>query len=100
MSTIQCISPVDGSVYVERETASAEAIQQALAASVTAQQLWKNTPIAERQALCSKAVDAFVARKAEIAEELTWQMGRPISQAPGEVAGFEERARHMIASAA
>ena len=100
MSTIQCISPVDGSVYVERETANAEAIQQALTASVTAQQLWKNTPIAERQALCSKAVDAFVARKAEIAEELTWQMGRPISQAPGEVAGFEERARHMIAIAA
>ncbi len=100
MSTIQCITSVDGSVYVERETANADAIQQALSAAATAQQLWKNTPIAERQALCSKAVDAFVARKAEIAEELTWQMGRPISQAPGEVGGFEERARHMIAIAA
>jgi acyl-CoA reductase-like NAD-dependent aldehyde dehydrogenase len=100
MSTIQCISPVDGNVYVERETASVEAIQQALAASATAQQQWKNTPIAERQAICSKAVDAFVSHQAEIAEELTWQMGRPISQAPGEVAGFEERARHMIAIAA
>jgi acyl-CoA reductase-like NAD-dependent aldehyde dehydrogenase len=100
MSTIQCITSVDGSVYVKRETANADAIQQALSAAATAQQLWKNTPIGERQALCSKAVDAFVARKAEIAEELTWQMGRPISQAPGEVGGFEERARHMIAIAA
>ena len=27
-------------------------------------------------------------------------MGRPISQAPGEIAGFEERARHMIEIAA
>jgi len=99
MSTIQCITPVDNSVYVERETASAAAIQQALETASAAQQQWKNTPIAERQALCSKAVDAFVARKAEIAEELTWQMGRPISQAPGEVGGFEERARHMIAIA-
>ena len=96
MAKIQCISPVDGSVYVERETASAEQIQQTLRAAVEAQKLWKNTPIAQRQALCSKAVDAFVARKAEIAEELTWQMGRPISQAPGEVGGFEERARYMI----
>ncbi len=96
MATIQCISPVDGSVYVERQTASADEIQQALIAAAEAQNKWKNTPIAERQALCSKAVDAFVARKAEIAEELTWQMGRPISQAPGEVSGFEERARHMI----
>jgi acyl-CoA reductase-like NAD-dependent aldehyde dehydrogenase len=99
MSTIQCISPVDNSVYVERETASAAAIQQALEAASAAQQRWKATPIAERQALCGKAVDAFVAHKTEIAEELTWQMGRPISQAPGEVGGFEERARHMIAIA-
>ena len=96
MAIIQCISPVDGNVYVERQTASAEQIRQTLVAAVEAQEKWKHTPIAERQALCSKAVDAFVARKAEIAEELTWQMGRPISQAPGEVAGFEERARHMI----
>jgi len=99
MSTIQCISPVDNSVYVERETASAAAIQQALETASAAQRDWKTTPIAERQAVCSRAVDAFVARKAEIAEELTWQMGRPISQAPGEVGGFEERARHMIAIA-
>jgi len=96
MAIIQCISPVDGNVYVERETASAGQIKEALSAAVAAQKIWKNTPIAERQILCSKAVDAFVARKAEIAEELTWQMGRPISQAPGEVAGFEERARYMI----
>ena len=31
-----------------------------------------------------------------IAEEITWQMGRPIRSAGGEVAGFEERARYMI----
>jgi len=96
MAIIQCISPVDASVYVERETASAEQIQQTLSAAVNAQKQWKNTPVAQRQALCSKAVDAFIAHKAEIAEELTWQMGRPISQAPGEVVGFEERARYMI----
>jgi len=96
MSTIQCISPVDGSVYVERETASSAQIERVLSAAEAAQQAWKNTPVSERMALCSKAVDAFVAHREEIAEELTWQMGRPISQAPGEVAGFEERARYMI----
>lgn len=100
MATIQCITPVDGSIYAERETANADAIQQALSAAQAAQKIWKNTPIAERQALCGKAVDAFVARKAEIAAELSWQMGRPISQAPGEVSGFEERARYMIDIAA
>jgi acyl-CoA reductase-like NAD-dependent aldehyde dehydrogenase len=96
MSTIQCISPVDGSVYVERQTASSAEIERVLNAAEAARNLWKNTPVTERMALCSKAVDAFLARREEIAEELTWQMGRPISQAPGEVAGFEERARYMI----
>ena len=96
MTTIQCISPVDGSVYVERPTASPEEIERVLNAAETAQKSWKSTPVSERMMLCSKAVDAFLAHSEAIAEELTWQMGRPISQAPGEVAGFEERARYMI----
>ena len=100
MSTIQCVSPVDGSIYVERHTAGAAEIQRALSAAKSAQQAWKNTPVVERMALCGKAVDAFVARRDDIAAELTWQMGRPISQAPGEVGGFEERARYMIDIAA
>ncbi len=96
MATIQCISPVDGSVYAERETASDDAIGQALAAAAEAQSGWKRTPLEQRQALLARAVDLFVAARDEIAAELTWQMGRPIAQTPGEVGGFEERARHMI----
>ena len=55
--------------------------------------------IAERARLCSAAVDAMLAMRAEIAPELSWQMGRPIKYAGGELGGFEERARHMIAIA-
>ena len=40
--------------------------------------------------------DAMVADKARVAELLAWQMGRPIRYGPGEVRGFEERARYMI----
>jgi len=54
----------------------------------------------ERAAIMGRATDAFVARKAEIAEEITRQIGRPIGQSPGEVRGFEERARYMTAIAA
>lgn len=96
MTTIQCISPVDNSLYVERTTASADVIENILDCAVEAQKKWKNVSIAERQHLCGKAVDAFIVNEEKIAEELTWQMGRPISQAVGEVSGFEERARHMI----
>jgi acyl-CoA reductase-like NAD-dependent aldehyde dehydrogenase len=44
----------------------------------------------------SRFIDAFVARGPEIAQEISWQMGRPVAQSPGEVRGFEERARHMV----
>ncbi|MBM3541609.1 MAG: aldehyde dehydrogenase family protein, partial [Alphaproteobacteria bacterium] len=59
----------------------------------------RQVPVAERCALLSKAVDAFIARRDAIAEEITWQIGRPIAQSPGEVRGFEERARYMLAVA-
>ncbi len=53
----------------------------------------------ERCAILERAVDAFVAEKSAIAEEISWQMGRPVTQSPGEIGGFEERARHMLAIA-
>lgn len=99
MATQKTISPVDGSVYVEREQASAAEVDAALASAVIAQRAWCEVPIAERARLCSAMVDAFVARRDELAMELTWQMGRPISAAAGEIGGFEERARTMIALA-
>lgn len=93
---IRCISPVDGSVYVERPLADGPRIAQALTRAREAQRAWRALPIADRQVVLGRAVDAFVQLSAPISEEITWQMGRPITQSPGEVRGFEERARYMI----
>ena len=90
------ITPIDGSVYVERPYNSDAQVAAALSAAMAAQKAWRRLPIAERAKLLGKAVDAFVARKAAIAEEITRQIGRPLGQSPGEVRGFEERARYMI----
>jgi len=98
-ATLRTISPVDGRVYVERPYATETGIAEALAGAVRAQAAWKEVAVAERAALCSRAVDALVADTAAIAEEITWQMGRPIRSAPGEVRGLDQRARHMIAIA-
>jgi acyl-CoA reductase-like NAD-dependent aldehyde dehydrogenase len=98
-ATLRCVSPVDGRVYVERALASESGIGAALERARSAQARWRRRPVAERAAACSRLVDAFVARGAEIAAEITWQMGRPIRHGPNEVRGFEERARHMIAIA-
>lgn len=98
-STIQLISPVDGRVYAERRCANAAQIDQALAAAEAAQALWKRRPLSERAACCSAAVDAMLAMQADIVQELAWQMGRPVRVGAGELRGFQERARHMIAIA-
>lgn len=90
------ISPIDGSLYVERPYNSAAEIAAALAGAIAAQKAWRRVPVAERGRMLGKAVDAFVGKKAAIAEEITRQIGRPLGQSPGEVRGFEERARYMI----
>jgi acyl-CoA reductase-like NAD-dependent aldehyde dehydrogenase len=97
--TLKTISPVDGRIYVERPLQTAADINRALEVAQRAQVAWGAASLAERCSLLGKAVDAFVARSAEIAAEITWQMGRPIRYTPGEVKGFEERARYMLSVA-
>jgi len=97
MGAIQkTVTPIDDSLYVERAYAGAAEIEKALKAAKAAQRDWKFVSVSERQKLLTKAVDAFVAKRDQIAEEITRQIGRPIGQSPGEVRGFEERARYMI----
>jgi acyl-CoA reductase-like NAD-dependent aldehyde dehydrogenase len=90
------ISPVDGSVYVERELANPVAIDATLDRAVQAQRKWRSVPVSERAAVCRHFCDAFEKHGAAIALELTWQMGRPIRYAGNEVRGMLERARYMI----
>jgi acyl-CoA reductase-like NAD-dependent aldehyde dehydrogenase len=94
--TLKTISPVDGRIYVERPLETAAGIDRALDAAQRAQRAWASLPLAARCAILGKAVDAFVAKANDIAAEITWQMGRPIRHSPGEIRGFEERARYML----
>ena len=98
--TLKTISPVDGRIYVERPLETAAGIDRALDSAQRAQTAWGSLPLAARCEILGNAVDAFVAKAGDIAAEITWQMGRPISHSPGEVRGFEERARHMLSIAA
>ena len=96
---LKTVSPVDGSVYVERSYADESDIASALSQAVRAAEVWREVPVEERAAICGRAIDTMVTAKDGIAEEITWQMGRPIRYTAGEVNGLEERARHMIAVA-
>jgi acyl-CoA reductase-like NAD-dependent aldehyde dehydrogenase len=94
------VTPVDGSVYVERELAGAQAVENALEAAVRAQGGWKRVPIAERSAIVRRMVEWCVARADELGTELAWQMGRPRAQSPNELRrGFQERALYLCSIA-
>jgi acyl-CoA reductase-like NAD-dependent aldehyde dehydrogenase len=100
INSLRTVSPIDGRIYVERPLATAQGINQALDSAARAQVEWARLPLERRCETLARALDAFTAKAADIATEITWQMGRPIRHTPGEVRGFEERARYMIEIAA
>ena len=97
MTTQRTVSPVDGSVYAERALAGEGELDAVLERAARARAGWRGRSVAERAERLSGLVDGVVAHRDALAEELTWQMGRPIRFSPGELGGFEERGRAMIA---
>ena len=92
------ISPIDNTVYVEREYHSAK-IEQTIESSMKAQKEWASLNVNERVKLLKNFVEDFLSKGDVIGEELSRQIGRPISQAAGELNGFKERADYMLSIA-
>lgn len=99
--TQQTISPVDGSLYVERELATSATIENTLALAQSAQVAWRRVPVDERAAICRRMAAWCLERAGELGAELSWQIGRPIAYSPFEIRrGFNERVNHMADIAA
>lgn len=92
--TLKCISPVDGSVFAEREVLSREDAFAAAERARAAQAAWAARPLQERIDLVMAGVAAVGAMNDEIVPELAHMMGRPVRYG-GEFGGFNERASHM-----
>jgi acyl-CoA reductase-like NAD-dependent aldehyde dehydrogenase len=97
---MQTISPVDGRVYLERATATPAEIDATLQRARAAQASWRSVPVADRALIMERFCRAFEARSADLAPELSWQMGRPLRYTPNEVRSTVERARYMTGIAA
>src|SRR5690606_41732330 len=95
MVAFTCISPIDGRVVAELALATASGLERVCAAADAAAVPWAAVPLDARMQLVSRMVDEVVAESQRLARELTLQMGRPSSQTPSELRGFEGRARYM-----
>lgn len=99
MSTVKCISPIDGSVFAERPCLSQNQAFAATERARAAQADWSRRPLQERIDLVRAGVAAIGVMNDEIVPELAHQMGRPIRYG-GEFGGFNERASYMADIAA
>lgn len=94
MTTVKCISPIDGSVYAERETLSNDAALEAVARARKAQMAWAARPLQERVDLVMGALKEIENSTDRMTTELAHQMGRPVRYG-GEFGGLQERTSHM-----
>ncbi|QGG90963.1 aldehyde dehydrogenase family protein [Agrobacterium sp. MA01] len=99
MTMIQCISPIDGSVYAERPAMSLEAATEAVARARKAQKAWARRPLEDRVQLVLKGVARLNEMADEVVPELAHMMGRPVRYG-GEYKGFNERSNYVAAIAA
>ncbi len=90
------ISPVDGSVYAERQLADRSGIDETVLRANQSLPDWQRLSVRQRGQRCYQAIEIFRGLQDKIAEEITWQMGRPISQTADEVKGFAYRAEYML----
>ncbi|WP_377186647.1 aldehyde dehydrogenase family protein [Ruegeria meonggei] len=91
---LQCVSPIDGSVFAERDVMSKDAAFESVGRARAAQVEWAARPLLERIDLVMAGVTAVGAMNDEIVPELAHMMGRPVRYG-GEFGGFNERASHM-----
>ncbi len=91
---IQCISPIDGSVFAERAAATPKDATGIVETAKRAQSDWASRPMAERIGLVRAGVQRLGEMTTEIVPELARMMGRPIRYG-GEFGGVHERASYM-----
>jgi acyl-CoA reductase-like NAD-dependent aldehyde dehydrogenase len=90
------ISPIDCSEYLKRRCHDWTEVKKMMEAARVAQLDWFHTTVEERVEVLRKWVEKLSHEREEAAEELTYQMGRPMSEAPAEIDAFLARAERVL----
>ena len=88
---IQCISPINGTVFAERDVSTMDASFAAVTRAKTAGKAWAARSISERVSLVMAGVARLGEMTDETVPELAQMMGRPVRYG-GEFGGVNERA--------
>ncbi len=99
MSTLTVDNPYTGDIACTVPLAGEPEVSKILDRAKAAAHAYRDSSIADRKALCERATAAMEKNAATIASDISKMMGKPVSQAKGELSGMAGRARHMIAIA-
>ena len=78
-------NPATGEVHATYSTLTPEALEDAVARSTAAFPAWRDTPLAQRVSVLSRAAELARERAEELAQIATLEMGKPIQQARAEI---------------
>jgi acyl-CoA reductase-like NAD-dependent aldehyde dehydrogenase len=97
--TLVVDNPFTGEAACAAELADDPTVNATLDRVHDAARAWRSSPLADRMALCERAMAAMQARAPSIAQDITRMMGKPLAQATGELKTMAARARFMISAA-
>ncbi|KAI0819709.1 NAD-aldehyde dehydrogenase [Trametes gibbosa] len=96
LSSQTTLIPHNQQPLVIRTYPSTSQLEKAIQNAAAAQEKWARVPLSQRIAIGRSFTEEFGNMRDEIPLELTLQMGRPISQVPGEIRGTLDRADYML----
>lgn len=85
---IAIINPASGQIFQEVPSDTPESIRSKFDKARRAQPQWAKVPMADKQKIIRNFRELLVARKDSLAETLTREMGKPITQAKNELQGL------------
>jgi len=96
MPSLHVDDPFTGDIACSVDLAEGAAIDGTLDRARAAARAFAGSKVADRRALVARALAAMEASADAIAADVTRMMGKPLSQAKGEIRGMAERARYMM----
>ncbi|KKK26398.1 hypothetical protein ARAM_002183 [Aspergillus rambellii] len=93
---IRTLSPSTNKVIFEHPGTSLDQVRGIVQASQDAFRTFKELCLEERKLIVVKALDIIDANKETLAQELSLQMGRPISYTAGEITTMRKRADYLL----
>ncbi|CAG8007231.1 unnamed protein product [Penicillium salamii] len=93
---ISTLSPSTNEVILTRNGITIPQVQRIGQAATKAFSAFRAMPFGERKAIVTKALELIQERKAQLGEELTFQMGRPIAYGIKEIETMQKRATYLL----